>query len=153
MSDYGFRPFHSADLPLVERWLKTPEVIEWWGDPKRELALLVQDLDEPLMRQWIVEYRGRAFAYAQAYPVGAWPQVHLKHLCPEAQMIDAFVGQPDMIGQGHGSAFLRQLARMLIAQGRRRSQLTLTLEINEPAALLPEQVSKETISSAPWTER
>jgi len=117
MSDYGFRPFHSADLPLVERWLKTPEVIEWWGDPERELALLVQDLDEPLMRQWIVEYRGRAFAYAQAYPVGAWPQVHLKHLCPEAQMIDAFVGHPDMIGQGHGSAFLRQLARMLIAQG------------------------------------
>jgi aminoglycoside 6'-N-acetyltransferase len=54
MTCYGFRPFTGADLPLVACWLKTPEVIRWWGDPERELAVLAQDLDEPSMRQWIV---------------------------------------------------------------------------------------------------
>ncbi|MBV8280382.1 MAG: GNAT family N-acetyltransferase [Verrucomicrobia bacterium] len=80
MSCYGFRPFTDADLPLVAPWLKTPEVIQWWGDPQLELTVLAQDLDEPSMLQWIVEYRGRPFAYIQAYPAGAWPQVHLQHL-------------------------------------------------------------------------
>ena len=117
MSYYCFRPFTDADLPLAARWLKTPEVIRWWGDPEHELTVLTQDLDEPSMRPWIVEYRGRPFAYVQAYPVGAWPRVHLKHLCANAQMIDAFVGEADMLGQGHGSAFLRELAQMLIDEG------------------------------------
>jgi aminoglycoside 6'-N-acetyltransferase len=117
MSYYCFRPFTHAELPLIARWLKTPEVIRWWGDPEHELAVLAQDLDEALMRQWIVEYRGHPFAYVQAYPAGAWPQAHLKHLCADTQMIDAFVGEPDMLSQGHGSAFLRELAQMLIAEG------------------------------------
>jgi aminoglycoside 6'-N-acetyltransferase len=117
MSYYRFRPFTYAELPLIARWLNTPEVVRWWGDPEHELAVLAQDLEETLMRQWIVEYRGRPFAYAQAYPAGAWPQAHLKHLCADAQMIDAFVGELDMLGRGHGSAFLRQLAQMLIAEG------------------------------------
>ena len=117
MSYYSFRPFTVADLPLVARWLRTPEVIRWWGDPEHELTALVQDLDEPSMRQWIVEYQGLPFAYVQAYPVGAWPQVHLKHLRGGTRMIDTFVGEPRMLGLGHGSAFLRELAQMLIDEG------------------------------------
>ena len=84
---YYFRPFTDADLPLVARWLKTPEVTRWWGDPEHELTVLAQDLDEPSIRQWIVEYRGRPFAYVQAYPAGAWPQTHLKHLCADTQTV------------------------------------------------------------------
>ena len=114
---YCFRPFTDADPPLVARWLKTPEVTRWWGDPEHELTVLAQDLDEPSMRQWIVEYRGRPFAYVQAYPAGAWPLAHLKHLSAETQMIDAFVGEPDMLRQGHGSALLRKLAQMLVDEG------------------------------------
>lgn len=117
MSHYILRPFNHADLPLVARWLKTPEVIRWWGNPEHELALLTHDLNEPLMRQWIVEYQGRPFAYAQTYRAGAWPQHHLKHLCPDTQMIDTFIGEPNMLGQGHGGAFLRKLAQKLIDEG------------------------------------
>jgi len=117
MSYYCFRPLTHADLPLVASWLKTPEVVRWWGDPEHELRVVTQDLDQASMRQWIVEYRGRPFAYVQAYSAGVWPQVHLEHLCADAQMIDAFVGEPDMLGQGHGSAFLCELAQMLIDEG------------------------------------
>jgi aminoglycoside 6'-N-acetyltransferase len=87
------------------------------GDPAAELALLTADLDEPLMRQWIVEHRGRPFAYVQAYAPPSWPQAHLMHLPAGAQAIDAFIGEPDMLGRGHGSAFLRVMAEQLIAEG------------------------------------
>jgi hypothetical protein len=70
MSPYRFRPFTRADLPMAARWLRTPDVARWWGDLETELTLLGQDLDEPAMRQWIVEHRGQPFAYVQAYRAG-----------------------------------------------------------------------------------
>jgi aminoglycoside 6'-N-acetyltransferase len=114
---YRFRPFDRADLATVERWLQTPEVVRWWGDPVRELALLTEDLDQPLMDQWIVEFDGMPFAYAQAYCVHSWPPKHLEHLPADARAIDAFIGVPEMLGKGHGGRFLRQLAMMLVEQG------------------------------------
>lgn len=118
MGDYHFRPFTRDDLPRLERWLHTREVQRWWGDgPQEQLALLAEDLDEPLMQQWIVEHHGRPFAYVQAYPVHAWPQSHLTHLPHGSQAIDAFIGEPDMLGAGHGSRFLRLFAQRLLAEG------------------------------------
>jgi aminoglycoside 6'-N-acetyltransferase len=114
---YRFRSIIDADLPMVERWLKTPEVVRWWGDPAEQLARLTEDLRDPLMRQWIVEYRERPFAYVQAYEAHAWLQPHLQHLPSGAQIIDAFIGEPDMLGCGHGSAFLRLWADILIREG------------------------------------
>jgi aminoglycoside 6'-N-acetyltransferase len=32
-------------------------------------------------------------------------------------MIDTFIGEPNMLGQGHGGAFLRKLAQKLIDKG------------------------------------
>jgi hypothetical protein len=84
---YRFRSIIDADLPMVERWLKTPEVARWWGDPAEQLVLLKEDLDDPLMRQWIVEYGQRPFAYVQAYEAHAWPQVHLQGLPGGTQVI------------------------------------------------------------------
>ena len=114
---YRFRSMIDPDLPMVERWLRTPEVARWWGDPGEQLELLKEDLDDPLMRQWIVEYGQRPFAYVQAYEAHAWPQVHLQSLPGGTQVIDAFVGEPDMLGRGHGSVFLRLLASILIGEG------------------------------------
>jgi aminoglycoside 6'-N-acetyltransferase len=117
VSAYHFRQFIRADLSLAQRWLQTPEVIRWWGDPKEQLALLTEDLDEPLMRQWIVTHQDSPFAYAQAYEAHAWPQDHLKHLPHGTQVMDVFIGEPTMLGRGHGSAFLRKLAELLVDEG------------------------------------
>src|ERR1700722_16271134 len=97
---YSFRPFTHADLALAARWLETPEVVRWWGEPREQLALLTEDLGEPAMRQWIVEHDGRPLAYAQAYEAHAWPQPHLAHLPDGAQVIDAFIAEPDMLSRG-----------------------------------------------------
>ena len=75
------------------------------GDPEEQEALLKEDLDEPAM------------AYAQHYAVQVWPQPHFAHLPSGARAIDAFIGEPDMIGHGHGSAFLRLVALSLQDNG------------------------------------
>lgn len=102
---------------MLRRWLETPEVVRWWGDPEEQAALLAEDLNEPRMVMRIVSFEGRPFAYAQHYAVHVWPQPHFAHLPPGARAIDAFIGEPAMLGRGHGSAFLRRLALNLLEEG------------------------------------
>jgi len=103
---YVFRPMTSADLPLIRQWLALPHVSEWWGDPAEQYALVRGDLDEPPMDQFIVCAAGQPFGYLQCYDLTAWnsgfgPQ-------PEGTRgIDLFIGAPDMIERGHGSALTR----------------------------------------------
>jgi aminoglycoside 6'-N-acetyltransferase len=114
---YTFRPAVRADLPRLRLWLRTAEVVRWWGDPDEQSALLEADLDEPLMVMRIVAFNGRPFAYAQDYDVRSWPQAHFAELPPGARAIDAFIGEPDMLGVGHGARFLRLFALRLRAEG------------------------------------
>jgi aminoglycoside 6'-N-acetyltransferase len=116
-SRYAFRPAAAEDLPMLARWLRSPEVVRWWGDPERELATLREDLGEPRLVMRIVSFEGRPFAYAQDYGVHVWPYPHFVGLPPASRAIDCFIGEPDMIGRGHGSAFLRLLAERLVAEG------------------------------------
>ncbi|HEY3718622.1 MAG TPA: GNAT family N-acetyltransferase [Roseiarcus sp.] len=114
---YCFRPVRSDDLPLLRVWLRTPEVARWWGDPDEQAALLEEDLAEPNMVMRIVSLDGKPFAYAQDYDVHGWPQDHFARLPPGSRAIDSFIGEPEMIGRGHGSAYLRLLAARLRAEG------------------------------------
>lgn len=114
---YTCRPAAREDLPLLRQWLETAEVVRWWGDPEKEAALLESDLSEPRMTMRIVSFDGRPFAYAQDYHVHDWPQPHFASLPLGARAIDTFIGEPTMIGHGHGSAYLRRLAARLTAEG------------------------------------
>ena len=104
-------------VPWLRRWLVTPEVARWRGDPDEQLALIAEDLGTSEMKQWIVSCGDRPFAYAQAYEVHAWPQAHLAPLPLGAMAIDTFIGDPKMLGRGHGGRFLRALAERLVADG------------------------------------
>ena len=116
-SPYAFRLAVREDLPLLRGWLRTPEVVRWWGDPVEQSALLEEDMNEPRMVMRIVSFEGRPFAYVQDYDVHVWPQPHFEHLPAGSRAIDAFIGEPDMIGRGHGSTFLALLAAQLRAEG------------------------------------
>lgn len=116
---YGFHRVSHSDLPMLESWLKTPEVRKWWGDPAHELALIEGDMENPDMVQLIGMLDGRPIAYIQHFEVHAWPQQHLKDLPQGARAVDCFIGIPAMIGKGHGANLLAMLARQLAAQGVR----------------------------------
>src|SRR6185312_4208478 len=50
---YVFHPMTRQHLLMIRRWLETPEVVRWWGDPDEQYALVSGDLDHPDMDQFI----------------------------------------------------------------------------------------------------
>ena len=114
--EYVFRPMSAGDLSLVQRWLETPEVVRWWGRADEQYALVSGDLDHPDMDQFIVVLGEQPFGYIQCYPLSTWNQGFGSQ--PSATRgIDQFIGEPDMIGRGHGSGFIRQFVDALLGQG------------------------------------
>jgi aminoglycoside 6'-N-acetyltransferase len=114
---YAFRPMTAADLPTVQRWLGKPHVVEWWGDPATQFALLSEDLAHPAIDQFIVECDRRPFGYLQCYDPSAWPNHGFGPLPNGARGLAQFIGHDDMIERGHGSAFVRAFADRLLAAG------------------------------------
>ena len=117
---YRFQPMTADDLPLVHRWLMTAHVSEWWGDAPEQLTLVTEDLDEPAMDQYIVVKDDRAFAYLQCYVHAAWLENGLGLHPAGTRGIDQFIGEVDMVGCGHGSAFIRAFTDRLLASGTPR---------------------------------
>lgn len=116
---YRFRPMTMADLPLIKQWLALPHVREWWGDPAEQYALVSGDLDEPAMDQFIVAADGSDFGYIQCYDLTAWNSGFGAQPVG-TRGIDLFIGEPDMVSGGHGSALIRAFAGERLAQGAPR---------------------------------
>ena len=117
---YAFRPMTVTDLPLIKSWLAMPHVRQWWGDPEQQFGLVSEDLNHPSMQQFIVSSNGRPFAYLQCYEPAAWPDNGLGSQPDGVRGIDQFIGEPDMIGQGHGSALIRAFVADVLRKGAPR---------------------------------
>jgi aminoglycoside 6'-N-acetyltransferase len=112
---YHFRPVVAADLPLLAAWRTRPHVLQWWSVPESGEA--EESLTDPLIAMWIVEHRGRPFAYAQDYAPAGWDDHPFAYLPPGTRGIDQYIGEADMVDRGHGSAFVRQHCARLFAEG------------------------------------
>ena len=117
---YQFRPMSAADLPMVRRWLETPHVAQWWHDPDEQFALVSEDLDHPAMDQFVVTADDRPFAYLQCYDPTAWSDNGLGTHPLGTRGIDQFIGEPDMVDRGHGSALIRSFVDGLLKTGTPR---------------------------------
>ena len=107
------------DLPLVKRWLAMPHVTQWWGDADEQFELVSGDLLHPAMDQFIVAIDGRPFGYLQCYDLTAWNSGFGTQPLG-TRGIDQFIGEPDMVDRGHGSAFIRTFTDGLLAAGTPR---------------------------------
>jgi len=112
---YRFHPVTTADLPLLARWREQAHVMEWWGDPGVERE--AENLGDPRIAMWIVSHEDRPFAFAQDYDVHGWDPHPFSYLPPGARGIDQYIGEADMLGRGHGSAFVRAHVQRLFAEG------------------------------------
>jgi aminoglycoside 6'-N-acetyltransferase len=117
---YQFRPMSAEDLPMVRRWLETPHVAQWWHDPDTQFALVSEDLDHPAMDQFVVTADDGPFAYLQCYDPTAWSDNGLGAHPLGTRGIDQFIGEPDMVDQGHGSALIRSFVDGLLKTGTPR---------------------------------
>ena len=115
MTDYAFRPVGGADVPLLRAWRARPHVAAWWGDPAVEDPAEV--LADPRVAMWIVEHRGRPFAYVQDYAPHDWSPHPFAHLPPGSRGIDHYIGEEEMLGRGHGPAFIRLHCERLFDAG------------------------------------
>ena len=107
------------DLPLLKRWLAAPHVAQWWGEPDEQFELVSGDLSEPAMDQFIVATDGRSFAYLQCYRLTDW-NIGFGVQPDGTRGIDQFIGEPQMINCGHGSALTRNFAGGLLTSGTPR---------------------------------
>lgn len=53
----------------------------------------------------------------QDYAAHGWPQHHFDYLPDNSRGIDQYIGEPDMIGKGHGKGFIGQRMQELFGQG------------------------------------
>ena len=67
--------------------------------------------------QWIVSLGHQPFAYMQDYAVHGWGSHPFDHLHIRSRGIDQFIGLPDLMGNRHGPAFIRQRMQALFDQG------------------------------------
>ncbi|RGP39098.1 N-acetyltransferase [Pseudotabrizicola alkalilacus] len=111
---YSFRKVALGDLDLLMAWQSSPHVQKWWGAQEPYTAA---DLADPRVARWIVSYDARPFGFMQDYSVHGWENHHFAHLPKGARGIDQFIGDPDMIGVGHGPAFIRTRLQALFDAG------------------------------------
>lgn len=120
MARYTFRALTPRDLPMLARWLEEPHLKEWWGDPVEAIEEIEAAIDDISTEPLIVELDGKAIAYLQNY------DPHLEDGHPYQDQptgtlgLDMSIGDPALVGKGHGSAIIRQFAAQLFDEGAPR---------------------------------
>ena len=114
MPSYSFRPVTVDDFEMLAAWKREPHVAQWWGSDEPYDADTLRD-SRLAMR--IVEADGAPFAFIQDYDVHGWEGHHFAYLPSGSRGTDQFIGDPTMIGRGHGSAFIAQRTVELFAAG------------------------------------
>ena len=72
------------------------------------------------MDQFVVTADDRPFAYLQCYDPTAWSDNGLGTHPLGTRGIDQFIGEPDMVDRGHGSALIRSFVDGLLKTGTPR---------------------------------
>jgi len=111
---YTFRKVTVLDLTLLARWRSHSHVREWWD---AEESYDQEEIDDPRVAMLIVELSDKPFAFMQDYTVHGWETHHFGQLPAGSRGIDQYVGEPDMIGCGHGSAFIACRVQALLNVG------------------------------------
>jgi aminoglycoside 6'-N-acetyltransferase len=115
-----FRAVTDADLLLLREWLWRRHVREWWGDPVSGLARIVEHSADPAINPFMVKCDDVPIGYIQSWN----PHAESDHPCRDQPFgtrgIDQFIGEPKLIGQGHGTAFIRLFVESLFKVGAPR---------------------------------
>ena len=116
MTRYSFQPLHERDLDLVVRWLARPHVARWWPDAKRQEEQIRRWREEPWTEPYLILLDCRPIGFIQTYDPEPAPGGDGYGQPPGTRGIDLFIGGADLIGLGHGSAVIRQMAEQLLAE-------------------------------------
>jgi len=123
--EIGFLPVAPEHYALLDTWLRSPHMREWWGDPEEELGY-IRDMVEgrDTTRPFLIALDGAPIGYIQYWFVGhhqheAWIADHpwLAELPEETIGVDLSIGEPGLLSRGLGSAALTAFTRTLYDNG------------------------------------
>lgn len=105
-----------ADLRLLERWLRSPHVVQWWGTPDLHLTALAQ---RSRGTHAVITSDGRPVGYLcwQQPPPSELDAAGLTDLPEGLVDIDILVGEPELLGHGIGPRALVLLLAKLHGEG------------------------------------
>ncbi len=117
----SFRALERTDFPLLQRWLSEPHVDAWWREPldlvglERKYGPRIDGTEATHV--YIIEREGRPIGWIQWYRWSDYPK-HAAQLEtePDAAGIDLSLGELSLIGQGIGSAAIRQFIFEVISR-------------------------------------
>lgn len=132
----SFRPLSRSDFPLLQKWLSSPHVAAWWGDPPDIAAVNEKygpriDGAQPT-HVFVIEYQGRPVGWIQWYLWCDYPEHSLQlDAEPLSAGIDLAIGELAMMGLGLGPAAIREFLRQIVfAEKRIESVITDPAEAN-----------------------
>lgn len=102
------------DLDQLMTW-QSHSHVSAWRDSDEPYDL--EELSDPKVSRWIVSIEDRPFAYMQDYSVHGWDEHYFAHLPQGSRGIDQYIGEPDMLGKGHGTGFIATRINQLFAAG------------------------------------
>lgn len=116
---FTFSPVREDDLDLIRTWLLRPHVRRWYDDVPAEAypedtiadhrtAIRGEDPTD----YFVIELEGRPIGQIQSYRVDDDPDYAAQlALGRPAIGIDLFIGEPELVGRGHGPALIRAFLR------------------------------------------
>ena len=110
----SLQPFnHTSDHALLEKWINSPHIIEWWGDPGK----IKDELSEPAIGggEAIITIDGKSVGYIR-WQIPSREELHAAGLddLPDTMVdIDIAIGEFSYLGQGIGPQALQLLINRL----------------------------------------
>lgn len=132
---YHFQKLRQSDLRVLRYWFAEPHVADWWTPGEAEINVMEQEMRDPRanVMRYIVSHGARDFAYIQVYNP-ADDEFWADHPQSEGTFgIDQFIGDPQMIGFGHGTNFIKAFVAALKAQPEVKRIIVDPAPDNHPA--------------------
>ncbi|MGH7949132.1 MAG: GNAT family N-acetyltransferase [Candidatus Binataceae bacterium] len=117
---YEFVPLTAEHRALVLRWLAEPHIAEYWNDGEAPERRFARYLAEPKVERYICRIDGRDAGFIQGYRANDYPPPDGVRWNSETWGTDLYLGEPDLIGHGHGIGMLNAFVELLRRRGATR---------------------------------
>jgi aminoglycoside 6'-N-acetyltransferase len=112
--DVALRALALGDLRVVMRWLVLPHVAAHWDSPQAAMGQIGASLESPDVSPFMIVAAGKPTGYLQIYAATDDPFWRGHDLPRETFGIDLFIGDPEALRRGYGSACLKLAAAHLL---------------------------------------
>ena len=117
---YAFRPVTAADMPLLATWLAEPHVARWWGEAGQGLSEIKDHMTSATVKPFVILMDDEPIGYMQSYDIHAEDDHPYRDQPVGTIGIDLSIGEPELIGKGHGPRIIDAFVERLFAEGALR---------------------------------